>query len=201
VKSAYVRQLRIYGFLVKEALGWWPSRGVVLPFAGARVEVPLEPRECEREAAAAVGMLDDYNAKVTAGATPSQLANPSPSTSKWCSSKLLCSPFWSAVGPYWSGQLDGAVVEGVLSELPRAIQGGAAVSLAVDVQNGSEGSGQVQLAPLKPGIHLTVASVTTGDRVRLVSLRARADGSLVPTSRTVLARVRDLPMLTAAGVD
>jgi hypothetical protein len=196
VKSAYVRQLRIYGLLVKEVLGWWPARGVLLPFAGRGVEVPLDPRECVREAAEAVAILDDYNAKVSARAAPDQLASPSPSTCKWCSFKLLCPPFWSAVGPSWSGQLDGAVAEGVLHEPPRAIHGGAAMSLAIDVQYGTEGVRQVQIAPLNPNLHGLVTAFTSGDRVRLAGLRARPDGTLVPTSRTVLARVEDLPILT-----
>jgi hypothetical protein len=34
VKAAYVRQLRIYGYLVKQKLGWWPKRGVLLPLGG-----------------------------------------------------------------------------------------------------------------------------------------------------------------------
>ena len=200
VKSAYVRHLRIYGFLVKEVLGWWPARGVVLPFAGPGVEVPLEPGECEREATEAVALLDDYNAKVTAGVPPNHLANPSPGTCRWCPFKLMCAPFWSAVDSRWSGQLDGAAVEGVVREPPRAIHGGAALSLTIDVQIGSEDARQVQLAPLNPAIHPLVAAVTVSDRVRLVGLRARPDGSLLPASRTVLARVGDLPMLTAAGV-
>jgi PD-(D/E)XK nuclease superfamily len=196
VKSAYVRQLRIYGFLVKEELGWWPARGVLLPFAGVGVEVPLDPNECVREAAEAVALLDDYNAKVNTCATPHQLASPSPTTCKWCSFKLLCVPFWSAVGPAWSGQLDGAAVEGVLNEPPRAIHGGAAMSLSIDAQNGSEGARQVQLAPLNPNVHAAVAALAGGDHVRMVGLRARPDGSLVPAPRTVLARVEDLPVLT-----
>jgi hypothetical protein len=180
-------------------LGRWPVRGVLLPFAGPGLTVPLKPDECRRAATEAVAQLDDYNTKVTAGATPHQLAAPTPTSCKWCSFKLLCAPFWSAVNPRWSGQLDGPVVEGILREPPRAIQGGAAVSLAIDIQSGSEGPGQLQLAPLNPSTHPAVAAVTTGDRVRLVGLRARADGSLVPTSRTVLARVGDLPTLAAAA--
>jgi len=198
VKAAYVRQLRIYGFLVKEVLGWWPARGMLLPFAGAGVEVPLDSNECTREAAEAIALLDDYNAKVTACATPNQLASPSPSTCKWCSYKLLCAPFWSAVGPDWSEQLDGAVIEGVLHELPRPIHGGAAISLAIDIQNGSEGVRQVQIAPLNPNVHSAITAVAVGDRVRLVGLRARPDGSLVPTTRTVLARAEDLPVVVPA---
>jgi hypothetical protein len=164
VKSAYVRQLRIYGLLVKEVLGFWPARGVLLPFAGAGVEVPLDPNECAREAAEAVAILDDYNAKVNARSAPHQLASPSPSTCKWCSFKLLCPSFWSAVGPSWSGQLDGAVAEGVLNEPPRAIHGGAAISLAIDVQNGSEKARQVQLAPLNPNLHGALTAFASGDR-------------------------------------
>jgi hypothetical protein len=198
VKSAYVRQLRIYGLLVKEVLGWWPSRGVLLPIAGVGVEVPLDPKECAREAAEAVAILDDYNAKVNARAAPHQLASPSPSTCKWCSFKLLCPSFWSAVGPSWSGQLDGAVVEGVLNEPPRAIHGGAAISLAIDVQNGTEEARQVQLAPLNPNLHGALPAFASADRVRLVGLRTRPDGSLVPTLRTVLVRVEELPVLTPA---
>ncbi|MDK2744412.1 MAG: PD-(D/E)XK nuclease family protein [Nitrospira sp. BO4] len=199
VKAAYVRQLRIYGFLVKEVLGWWPTRGVLLPFAGAGVEVPLEPKECMREAVEAVAVLDDYNSNITARALPEQLADPSATTCKWCSFKLVCTPLWSAVSPDWSGKLDGAVVDGVLDEPPRAIHGGAATSLTVNVQNGSEERKRVQLAPLNPNIHPEVTAVSRGDRVRLVGLRRRPDGSLVPTPLTVLARVDGLPAIVPAS--
>jgi hypothetical protein len=195
VKAAYVRQLRIYGFLVKEVLGWWPSRGVLLPYAGAGVEVRLDPSECTREATEAVARLDDYNSKVTGGESPEQLAEPSPRTCKWCSFKLICAPLWSTVGVEWSKQLDGAIVEGVAHEPPRAIHGGAAKSLAIDVQKGSEERGRVQIAPLNDNVHPALAAVTSGDRVRVVGLRTRSDGSLVPAPRTVVARVDDLPDL------
>ena len=85
-------------------------------------------------------------------------------------------------------------------EPPRAIHGGAAaISLAIDIQNGSEGARQVQIAPLNPNVHVALAEFAAGDRVRLVGLRARPDGSLVPTPRTVLARIEDLPVLTPSA--
>ena len=54
----------------------------------------------------------------------------------------------------------------------------------------------VQLAPLNPKVHSAIGILATGDRIRVLGLRARPDGSLVPTQRTVLARVEDLPILT-----
>lgn len=194
-KAGYVRQLRIYGYLVKETLGWWPRRGLLLPLVGAGVEVAFEPAQCEREALDAVALLDAYNAKVAACAEPVAFASPSPQTCKWCPFKLVCPPFWRDVSPAWSGQLDGAVVEGTVDEVPCSIHSGAAMALSVNVDAGSEVHRQFQIAPLNPAMHNAIATVGVGERVRLVGLRLRPDGTLVPSQRTVLACVSDLPLI------
>lgn len=50
-----------------------------------------------------------------------ELATPTAENCKWCPFKLLCHPFWNAVKAAWSGQLDGAAVEGILDEPPLTI--------------------------------------------------------------------------------
>jgi hypothetical protein len=192
VKAAYVRQLRIYGFLVKESLGYLPERGVLLPIAGAGVEIALDPDDCAREAVEAVAILDGYNARLSAASEVADLANPAPDKCKWCPFKLLCRPFWKSVNPDWSQQLDGAAVEGVVEEPPLVIQGGAAMAVSININTGSESSNRLQVAPLNPSTQLA-ATVAPGDCVRLVGLRTRNDGSVVPSQRTILARVEDLP--------
>jgi len=196
VKAAFVRQLRIYGYLVKQKLGWWPLRGILLPLGGAGVEVALEPSECEREANEAVALLDAYDGKLRAGAQPVDFASPSPQGCRWCPYKLVCPSFWQTSSPAWSGQLDGAAVEGVLAEGPVVIHAGAARAVALDIQAGSEVRRRVQIAPLNPSAHPAVATLAAGDRVRLVGLRARPDGVLVPGGRSVLFRIGDLPSVT-----
>jgi hypothetical protein len=193
VKAAYVRQLRIYGFLVNETLGWWPHRGILLPLAGAGAEVTLDPADCTREATHAVVLLDAYNENLRRGGAPDEIAVPSPANCKWCPFKILCPAFWKASSSAWSGQLDGSAVEGILSAPPVTIHAGAAVALSLQVQAGTEVSRRDQIAPLNPDIQPSVRSLTAGERVRLVGLRVRPDGVLVPTQRTVLARVSDLP--------
>lgn len=199
VKAAYVRQLRIYAYLVKQKLGWWPKRGVLLPLGGAGVEVELEPSECEREASDAVALLDVYNRKVRSGAAPQEFASPSPESCRWCAYKLVCPVFWQAASPDWSGQLDGAAVEGPLVGAPSVIHAGAARAIAVDVQAGTEARRQAQIAPLNPSAHPVVATLVQGERVRLVALRQRNDGVLVPGQRTVVCRVSDLPSVISKG--
>jgi hypothetical protein len=195
VKASYVRQLRIYGFLVNETLGYWPDRGVLLPVAGAGVEIALDPRECTREASEAVAILDGYNNTLMTAAAADDLASPSASNCKWCPFKLFCNPFWKTATAAWSEQLDGAAVEGVLNDPPMAIHGGAAVAVSLNIQTGSEVPRRVQLAPLHPNMQLA-GTIAAGDRVRLIGLRTRPDGSLVPSPRTVLARIDDLPAIS-----
>jgi hypothetical protein len=196
VKAAYIRQLRIYGYLVKANLGWWPLRGLLLPLAGAGIEVALDPLECAREATEAVALLDAYNGKVSAGAAPEEFASPSPQGCRWCPYKLLCAAFWQTALPEWSGQLDGAAVEGVLAEAPTVIHAGAARAVALDIQAGSEARRRAQIAPLNPAVHLGVITLAAGDGVRLVGLRARRDGVLVPGERTVMCRIDEVPIVT-----
>lgn len=195
VKAAYVRQLRIYGFLVKETLGYWVDRGVLLPFAGTGVEVALNPSDCEREADDAVAVLDGYNSRFTTASEVNDLANPTPDKCKGCPFKLLCESFWIAVKPDWWSQLDGAVVEGVVDQKPVATHGGAAMTVSINVESESSSSRSIQIARLNPNTQVAV-TITSNDRVRLVGLRIQPDGSLVPSQRTILARLEDLPTVT-----
>ncbi len=198
VKAAYIRQLRIYAYLVKQVLGWWPRRGLILPLAGPGVEVDVEPADCERETLEAVALLNTYNANIRAKIPPPGFAAPSPSACKWCPYKLVCPAFWQSASSAWSGQLAGASVEGIVAEPTRLIHGGAAMAVSVDIQAGSEAPRRVEIAPLNPAVHSAANVLTLGDRIRLVDLRVRPDGALLPTQRTVLARVNEVPELTVS---
>jgi len=70
--------------------------------------------------------------------------------------------------------------------------------IAVDVQAGSEARSLAQIAPVNPVAHPIVMTLVAGERVRLIGLRARPDGVLVPTQRTVLTRVADLPTIATS---
>jgi len=84
VKEAYVRQLRLYGHLVKEKYGHCPLKGKLLPMLGEAVEIDLDPETCAAEAGEAVKLLDEYNAKLATVPNVVDLAAPSSGACRWC---------------------------------------------------------------------------------------------------------------------
>jgi RecB family exonuclease len=198
-KASYVRQLQIYAFLVNERTGRWPARGVLLPMEGPPLEVELEPAACERAAAEAVSLLDQYNRKIEAGVSSTSFASPSPDACRWCPYQVLCPAFWTAAAESWSDQIGAAAIGGPASAAPRPIHGGAALALSVTADEGTGPRGEAGLAPLKPRDHPSLAGVMAGTRVRVSGLARRADGTVIPAVRTVVAMLEHLPDVVAAG--
>ena len=195
VKPEFVRQLRLYAFLVKETLGWWPRRGVLLPMAGPQAELVLQPEECETEAQEAVRLLDEYNEVVGGSRAPIELASASPANCRWCGFQLCCPAFWGAVEPAWKEGLRTDAVAGRAEGASR-IHGGAALSLSLEVASGTAASGElVSLAPLRAEVHLGLSKVQRGDRLRVTGLARRPDDSLAVAKRTTVAIAEALPLL------
>jgi hypothetical protein len=150
IKAAHVRQLRLYAYLVKETLGWWPQRGVLLPMAGSPVAVELAPGECEAEASNAMRLLDEYNEALARNPDPIDLASPSPASCRWCPYQLYCPGFWAAVVPEWKDGIRSAAIAGTATGPAKPIHSGAALSLSLHVEKGTCSPGQtISLFPLR----------------------------------------------------
>jgi hypothetical protein len=194
IKLAYIRQLRLYGYLVKETAGWWPRRGILLPMAGSPAAVELEPEECEVEAAEAIRLLDAYNEMLYRSVDPIDLASPSPASCRWCPHQLYCPAFWGALSPDWEAGLRTAAFEGIVLEPPSPIHDGTALALVLRAERGTQPeSARVHLFPLLRSVHVGIETVQPGDVLRVTGLWRRADGSLVPSLRTLIAEGSSLP--------
>ena len=198
VKASYIRQLQLYAFLVKESTGCWPTRGVLLPMEGLPIEVDLCPSDCERIAAESLELLDQYNGAVLDAAV-AELAKPSVETCQWCPFKLVCPAFWERADSSWSEHLGTSAVGGPASSAPVPIHGGSALALRLNVEEGTEPIDTVNVAPLQRATHPVLSQVQSGTRIRIVDLARRADGSVTPTRRTVVARTVDLPEIVVAA--
>ena len=195
LKAGFVRQLRIYAYLTKHNWGMWPRRGVVFPLAAEEIEINLDPEECEEEALEAIRLLDRYDEAVQSQQDPMALASPSCEACGWCSYKIVCSAFWQNATERWSNMPGGAAIEGILLEKPQQVYGGAAYSLPIYPHAGTAAVRRLDLRPMNVSIHSILSELAAGDSVRLVGLRRRYDGTLVPTLQTVLVPLSEIPLL------
>ncbi len=199
LKAGYVRQLRIYAYLVYAATGWRPRRGLLYPLAGPPVEVDLEASACEAEAAEAVRRLEQYNSAVAGGGDLKRLASPSAEACRWCPFKTICPAFWTSADESWAGTLDGEAVAGRLTKPPQAVHGGVAWSVAFAVDAGTEAHQEIVIAPLSAAVHPSIPQLYQGARVRIVGLGRRSNGALFPTQRTIMLPEADAPTLQLAA--
>ncbi|MFA6126368.1 MAG: PD-(D/E)XK nuclease family protein [Bacteroidales bacterium] len=196
IKKSYIRQLRIYAFLVRETLGWWPMRGVLLPMGGARIEVDLKPNECLKEAEDAIRLLEEYNNSIVKGRDPVVLASPSSTNCRWCPFQLYCPAFWNSIDPNWANDLSSGSIRGRANEKASPIHNALAFSLSIHVDRGTITANQhISLFPLDPLVHPDVAQVQAGDLLHVTGLFARADDSLIATKRTMIVLDEHIPRI------
>lgn len=192
VNASYVRQLRIYGFLVWSSLGYWPRRGVLLPPIGAEVVVDLDAAECEEVARDAVGLLDDYNKAIREVPEASALASPSYEACRWCPFKPMCEAFWAVPAVDWPTDWRTAAIEGQITAVS-TVGDGASLAMSIEVKRGTQSPGLQRVSPLVVESHASGRELRSGEDVRITDLRIRQDGLLAPTDRTLVFRTVDMP--------
>lgn len=199
VKEGYVRQLRLYGHLVRENTGVCPSKGKLLPMQGAQVEINLTPDECEAEAKEAIGLLDSLNLAISNCGAAEQIASASEESCYWCSHKMYCDAFWGNVVEGWWSDSKSAAITGSLAEAPIKIHGGKSISLTIDASAGNVPLDQFVIGPFDRDIHHNVESFSVGDSIRIVGCYRRQDGTLTTTPWTVCCSQAEWPEILATS--
>lgn len=167
----YTSQVQLYAVLERESSGSWPSRAIVLPLRGPRVQLEIEPAVCEALAARAVEALKAYNN------TPEECveARPSPEHCRWCDWACGCEAFWAAAAPEWAAE----GLRAVLGEVTERVDTtGAGTTIQLLPSKGTlEGRETIWVRGINPERHPALGGVSTGEQVALAGLRVdRADG-------------------------
>lgn len=133
IKAQYRRQLLLYSAMHHDITGCWPTKGHLVPLSGDKVSITIDPVEAEREAIAAIGLLDRHNAKIATAESSNELGNPSPSGCRYCSYRLFCAPFWSDVCSAW-GWTPTAAIEARAINVQRNLARAQWLVEAVDIR-------------------------------------------------------------------
>lgn len=167
----YTSQVQLYAVLEHERSGSWPSRAIVLPLRGPKVELEIEPAVCEALAARALEALEAYN-NTLGGCVE---ARPSLEHCRWCDWACGCEAFWAAAAPEWAVEGLRAVL-GEVSE--RVDTTGAGTSIQLLPSKGTlEGREAIWVRGISPERHPALEGVSPGKQVALARLRVdREDG-------------------------
>ncbi len=193
VRQSYVRQLRLYGYLVQEDTGTCPTKARLLPMRGSPVEIILDPQECAAEAEDAVHLLDSVNMAVANGLTADEIATPSEESCFWCNHKPHCTAFWKDVTEEWWSDSNIVFVQGRLAEAPIDIHGGRSFALRVEISAGNVCPGQFVIGPFDKSVHENLQGLSTHEVIRIVGCFRRPDEALTTTPWTVCARITETP--------
>lgn len=163
LRTAYEHQLQLYAFLEAETSGSWPTSAHLYPLEGSPVEIAVDPRECTALAEEAVSLLGRYNATCP----EPQPATAGLGTCPRCQYATNCPAFWDACDSSWSVSLQ--AVAGQVLEASSARLGG--ISLLIQAEAGSLGSGQVWIRNIAVEEHPVARSIQRGSVVGMVGLR------------------------------
>lgn len=195
VKPGYIRQLRIYAFLVSNVIGQWPRRAAIWPLNGAPLELNIHPDECIQEAHEAVKILTSYNFKLRNAASPLDISSPSPSKCSRCLFQILCPAFWENINADWLEELGTHAIVARVYAPTKSLYSGSSIMIPLEILRGTIESTSCQVSPVPLAVHENITELQTGDLLRIVSLPAKAKNTIVPSIRTVIIRCSELPDL------
>lgn len=193
VKQGYIRQLRIYAFLVNSVIGQWPRKAALWPLNGKPLEFDIHPDECVQEANEAVKMLTSYNSKLSSAASPLDMSSPSPSKCSRCLFQILCPAFWEEVTADWLEELGNHTIEARVYAPTKSLYNGSSIMIPLEILRGTLESTYCQVSPVPLAIHDNITELQTENLLRIVSLPAKAKTTVVPSIRTVIIRCSELP--------
>jgi hypothetical protein len=170
LKSRYRQQILLYAAMHHDQTGVWPVFGHVVPLTGDTVSIAIDPDEARREVETALGLLEEFNARVEQQDSPESLASPSQDVCRFCSYRALCEPFWQCVTRDWDWSRSVAI-EGFVLQVHGDSAGDWTISTKVERGNTEDGVYRIR--------GYREVALDKGQRVRAINLMRTKEESFL----------------------
>jgi hypothetical protein len=194
ILEGFRRQLRLYAAIIAETSRRWPQSGRVVSASGQSIEVPLSPAQCDAEADAAVGGMEELNGYLRSGATAEALAQPSAEACTGCPFQIICPAFWKWLDSSHDFDAEFRAGQGTLQRIEPGQDGDLYTAFLV-LRRPAARRGDSQPLVLRRSVHGDWTKLPPGAEWRVTSARVRPDGRLGADLSTCVAAVEGLPSL------
>ncbi|MCY4569175.1 MAG: PD-(D/E)XK nuclease family protein [Candidatus Poribacteria bacterium] len=183
------QQILIYASMIEEEFGEWPVDGKIRLLNKEVIPIVIDPREVKDIRQTAQELREEYNTKIKAGVTHSELAQYSVDNCRFCEFKGACNTFWKEnpqpipeTDEY--GCLSGQVLKVTTGK-------GRNSSMAIICEKSDGSSQEWQISNLSTEQFGNLEELKQGTLVRLLNFKIESDESYraKPTQTSVIWEV------------
>jgi RecB family exonuclease len=188
--ESWRRQVLFYAVVVHAEFGEWPVVGEIRLMNKEVIPIPIEPEAATEVAEEAAALMADYNARIKAFASHSEMARYSPEGCAFCESKGSCDTFWRKNPQPIPGIDKYGCLSGEVLKVSWAKSGIG--SLVIESQSATGVLQRWEITNLSPQQFQRGCELRKGDGVRLLDVSIAADAYRAkPTPASVVWKLPD----------
>ena len=189
--KSWRHQIMFYASIVKAEFGEWPVDGEIRLLNKEVIAIPIDPQEVEIVLKEVQTLKENYNANISTGVSPSELAQYSVDNCKFCEFKGVCDTFWKenpqpVPGTDKYGCLSGRVLKVTTGKSRNS-------SIIIESERLDGNSQEWQISNLSAEQFGNLEELEQGTLVRLLNFKIESDESYraKPTQDSVIWSVPD----------
>ena len=173
--ESWQQQILFYASIVKEEFGEWPVHGEIRLLNKKTVPITIDPREVTDIKQEAQELRNNYNAKITSGVSPSELAQYSVNGCAFCEFKGACNTFWAENPQPIPGTDDYGCLSGRVLKLTINKNNRGSIVIASEKLDGT--SQEWEISNLSTEQFENLKDFAEGTFVRLINFKIESDGA------------------------
>ena len=185
--ESWKQQILFYASIVKEEFGEWPVGGEIRLLNKEVIDIAIDPREAMDIKQEAQELRNNYNAKIASGVLPSELAQYSIDSCRFCEFKGACNTFWKENPQPIPGTDDYGCLSGQVLKLTIGKNNNRG-SIVIASEKLDRTSQEWEISNLSTEQFGNLKDFTEGTFVRLINFKIESDGAYraKPTQASVI---------------
>ena len=171
--ESWQQQILFYAAIIKEEFGEWPVAGEIKLLNKEVISIPIDPQRVEKLVEEVQALKENYNTKIAAGVSLSELAQYSVENCAFCEFKGACDIFWEKNPQPIPGTDEYGCLSGRVLKVTTGRSKNSSIVIRCEKLDGS--SQEWQISNLSVEQFGNLEELKQGDLVRLLNFKIESD--------------------------